>query len=379
MKLDPGSITGHFTMHDPDRRPDPEQLLRQVEAQEREAQRGRLKIFLGYASRVGKSFKMFDEGRRRKMRGQDVAVGFIQSNLTPDLSQLLSTLEIIPSLKISADGNILETINIPEILRRHPQVCLVDELARNNPQASRNKNRWQDVQELLENGINIITAVNLQHIEEKQEEIEKIIGKRSIHTVPLEFIRSADEIVMVDVPPEDLQKREQSERKINTQQLSALREIALLLTAEVVEGQLQRYLRAHGIEMLWGSQERILVCITPQSNARKMLESGKRNAYRFHCELIALYVRQKHLSYAEQSAVDGYLELARNCSARVITIEAKDSVAAIVEFARAEGITQLFVGHSAPRGLREIFSRNSLDRLILSASGMDVRIFPHAV
>jgi two-component system, OmpR family, sensor histidine kinase KdpD len=366
-------------MQDIDRRPDPEQLLRQVEAEEKEARWGRLKVFLGYASRVGKSFRMYDEGRRRKMRGQDVVVGFIQSKLTSDLSQLLSTLEIIPSLKISTGGDDYEVIDIPAILHRRPQICLVDELARNNPPGSRNTNRWQDVQELLENGITIITAVNLQHIEEKQDEIEKIIGRRSTHTIPEGFIRTADEIEIVDVPPEELQKRDQSGRKVNTQQLSSLRELALLLTAEVVEEQLQRYLRAHGIEMLWGSQERILVCITPQSNAGRMLESGKRNADRFHCELIALYVRQNHLSREEESAVEGYLELARNLGARVHTIEAKDSVAAIVEFARAERITQLFVGHSAPGRWRKILSRNTLDRLIHSTTGMDVRIFPHSV
>jgi two-component system sensor histidine kinase KdpD len=131
--------------------------------------------------------------------------------------------------------------------------------------------------------------------------------------------------------------------------------------------------------MLWGSQERILVCVTPQSNARRMLESGKRNADRFHCELIALYVCQKHLSREEESAVENYLKLARNLGARVHTMTAKDSVAAIVEFARAERITQLFVGHSAPGRWREILSRNTLDRLIHSTTGMDVRIFPHSV
>jgi two-component system, OmpR family, sensor histidine kinase KdpD len=366
-------------MHGSDHRPDPEQILRQVEAAEKEARWGRLKVFLGYASRVGKSFRMYDEGRRRKMRGQDVVVGFIQSKISPDLDQLLRTLEIIPSLQITVNGDHYEVMDIPAIRRRCPQICLVDELARNNPPGSRNKNRWQDVQELLENGINVITAVNLQHIEEKQDDIEKIIGRRSMHTVPLEFISSADEIVIVDLPPEDLQKRDPSERKITTQQLSALRELALLLTAEVVDAQLQRYLRTHGIEMLWGSQERILVCITPQSNARKMLESAKRNADRFHCELIAIYVRQKHLSGAEQSSVEGNMELARNLGAKIHVMDAKDTVKAIVEFARSEGVTQLFVGHSAPGRWHEILSRNSLDRLIHLASGMDVRIFPHAV
>jgi two-component system, OmpR family, sensor histidine kinase KdpD len=365
-------------MHNLDHRPDPEKLLRQLEAAEREAHWGRLKVFLGYASRVGKSFRMYDEGRRRKMRGQDVVVGSIQAKMTPDLIQLLSTLETVPPLIVPLGGETFEVLSLPEILRRRPQVCLVDELARNNPPGSRNKHRWQDVQELLQNGIDVVTAVNLQHIEEKQEEVEAIIGRRSAHTIPESFIRTADEIVIVDVPPEDLQKRDQSARKINTQQLSALRELALLLAAEVVEEQLQRYLRAHSIEMLWGSQERILVCITPQSNARRMLESGKRNADRFHCELLALYVRQKRLSSHDESAVKQYLELARSIGAKVSVLDANDSVSAIVEFARAEGVTQLFVGHSAPGGWREILSRSSLDRLIRLATGMDVRIFPNS-
>src|SRR5579862_7837091 len=150
----------------PDQRPSPEELLRRVEAAERNAGRGRLKIFLGYASRVGKSFRMLDEGRRRKERGQDVVIGFIQSKVGPDVECLLSTLEVIPGLKVRTDGAEVEVLDIVRILKRHPQVCLVDELARDNPAGSRNPKRWQDVEELLAAGITVVTAVNLQHIAE---------------------------------------------------------------------------------------------------------------------------------------------------------------------------------------------------------------------
>src|SRR5713226_2344709 len=160
-------------------RPSPEELLRRVEAEERQARNGRLKIFLGYASRVGKSFRMLDEGRRRKLRGQDVVVGIIQSKLEPDVQQMLEALEVIPPLKMTSEGRVYEVLDITSILRRRPKVCLVDQLAYDNPPGSRNPKRWQDVRELLQNGIAVVTAINLQHIAEMQDAVEKITGKRA--------------------------------------------------------------------------------------------------------------------------------------------------------------------------------------------------------
>jgi len=362
-----------------EQRPDPETLLSQVQAEERSKDRGRLKIFLGYASRVGKSFRMFDEGRRRKGRGQDVVVASIQSKITPDFEQLLRQAEIIPSLRINVAGRTYDVLDIPTILKRRPQICLVDELGYDNPPGSRNPHRWQDVGELLRNGITVVTAVNLQHIAEQQDEIEKITGKRAAQTVPESFIRRADEIEIVDLPPEELQKRDASGVGLDSRRLCELRELVLLLAAEVVEKQLQDYLHLHGIAPMVGSQERILVCITPRSNARAMLESGRRNADRFHCDLLALYVQQKGLSDSDRTALAAHLHLARTMGAEIHCLEVQDSVPAIVEFARAHRVTQLFVGHSMPRGWRGVLSRNALDRLINATHWMDVRIFPHLV
>jgi len=207
--------------------------------------------------------------------------------------------------------------------------------------------------------------------------VEKITGKRAGQTVPENFIRTADEIVMVDAPPEDLRSRGAGAGMAETYRLSALRELAFLLAAEVVDDQLQRYLQSRGIEMLLGSQERILVCITPRSNARQMLESGRRNADRFHCDLLALYVRQQGLSKEDDAALKSHISLAKRLGAEVHSLREQDSVPAIVEFARAHAVTQLFVGHSVSGVWREILSRNTLDRLIQAAMGMDVRIFPH--
>lgn len=361
----------------PGARPTPEELLRQVEAEERHEHRGRLKIFLGYASRVGKSFRMLDEGRRRKKRGQDVVIGSIQSKVGPDVQQLAATLEVIPPLRFTYDGKEHEVLDVVSILKRHPQVCLVDELAHDNPPGSRHPKRWQEIEELLENGITVVTAVNLQHIAEQQDAVEKITGKRPSQTVPEAFIRSADEIVVVDAPPEDLQQREPG-GAADTRRLSELRELALLMAAEVVDVQLRQSLQLRGVELFLGSQERILVCITPRSNARRMLESGYRIAQRFHCDLLAVSVRQTGLSAEDEKRMEEHLALARELGAEVHVLDAMDSVAAILDFARAQRITQLFIGHSLRSWWRELFFGNPVDRLIQAADTMDVRIFPHS-
>ncbi len=364
---------------DPDHRPDPEALLRQVQADDSGKGHGRLKIFLGYASRVGKSFRMFDEGRRRKTRGQDVVVGAVQTKRSPELDAILAALELIPPLKVETKGKVCEVLDVAAILQRGPQVCMVDELAYDNPPGSRNPRRWQDVKELVSHGVTVVTAINLQHIAEHQDAVEKITGKRAAQTVPERFIRTADEIELVDAPPEELRSRGASGGMAETYRLSALRELAILLAAEVVDDQLHRYLLSHGIEMLLGSQECILVCITPRSNAAEMLKSGRRNADRFHCNLLALYVVQRNLSKEDESAVKKHIALAKKLQAEIYHVDEPDSVSAIVRFAREHGVTQLFVGHSVPRGGREILSRSALDRLIQAAEGMDVRIFPHTV
>jgi two-component system sensor histidine kinase KdpD len=360
-----------------DRRPNPEELLRRVQAEERRARRGRLKVFLGYASRVGKSFRMLDEGRRRKERGEDVVVASIQFPLTPDLEALMATLEYSPVLKEAYAGNEYEVLNVAEIFRRHPRVCLVDELAYDNPPGTRNPKRWQDVDNILDQGISVITAVNLQHIEEHQDAVERITGKRARQTVPERFLRSADEIVLVDAAVDDMMKRAGTRELVDLRRLSELRELALLLAADVIDGQLENYLQSNGVELRWGSQERILVCVTPRSDAAAMLRSGRRNADRFHGNLLVCYVRQSGLAPKDQATMDANLAMAREMEADVHVLEGLDPIAAIIRFAREQKVTQIFVGHSAPDRWKELWSRSPVDRLIRAATDIDVRIFPH--
>src|SRR5512140_896748 len=276
------------------RRPDPEQLLKQVEAEERRRFRGKLKVFLGYASGVGKSFRMLDEGRRRKMRGEDVVVAAAQGSASPEVEELLRGFEFIPPrTDLGAPA-----IDLPAVLRRHPQVCLIDGLAYRNPPGSERPQRWQDVEELLAAGISVITSVNLQYVHERQKQVEAIRGKVVKESVPEAFLRTADEIEVVDAPPEYCVTRSLQGGATPAldparleRQLSELREIALLLTAEVVDQQLEDYLRRRGIAQVYGTHERILVCVTPRSNASLMIHRGRRQADRFHGDLHVVYVR----------------------------------------------------------------------------------------
>jgi len=325
-----------------DRRPDPEELLRRVQDTERRESRGRLKIFLGYASRVGKSFRMFDEGRRRKERGQDVVVGAVQRGVTPDIAEILSHLDAVPTISAKHAGRSYEVMDMTALFRRHPQVCLVDGLAYDNPPGSRNPQRWQDVKELLDRGIAVITAVNLQHIREQQDEVERITGKRAANSIPQEFLHEADEIEVVDAPPEALADRTGNKNILDSRSLAELRELALLLAADVVDRQLQDYLEAHDVAARWGAQERVLVCITARSDAREMLKSGLRNKARFHGALLVAYVEQPDLRGADREKLERNLALARELGAEVHCLQGLDFVQTILDFAREQRITQLF-------------------------------------
>jgi len=358
------------------RRRSPEELLEQVQAEDDYQRRGRLKVFLGYASGVGKSFRMLDEGRRRKERGQDVVVGAIQPKTSPETDAILSKLEVIPLREV--DG--VAVMDTQAILKRHPAVCLVDGLAYNNPAGSAHSSRWEDVNELLDAGISVITSVNIQYIDDLRERVQRITGKHVTQTVPRTFLNSADEIVVVDAPPEMCIARDGHIGGASSspeQQLSELREIALLLAADVVDKQLEAYLRRTGIPQTFGAQERILVCITPRANAGPMIASGKRNADRFHGDLTVAYVRQPEISTSDRDALERNLAIARAAQARIEILDGQDPIETLLNYAHEHGVTQIFVGHSTREQWWERFTGTPLDRLIRGAHDIDVRVFPH--
>jgi two-component system sensor histidine kinase KdpD len=344
---------------------DPEALLRHAEAAERAKHRGQLKIFLGYASGVGKSFRLFDEGRRRRERGEDVIVAATQPRSAPETAQVIRALELIPTKDVGG----VPVVDVPAVLARRPQVCLVDGLAYDNPRGSRHPKRYQDVEELLEAGISVMTSINLEYITEQQEFVSGVLGRTKADTVPQVFVDRADEVVVVDAPAE-------SDARIPAQQLSLLRQRALLLTADVVDRQLEEYLAIHGLRSSWGTQERILVCMTPRANANRLLTSGRRNADRFHGELFAIYVIQENLTPEDRLVLDRNVMLARAQQAHVETLEGKDPIDTILQYARAHHITQIFVGHNIRHGWRDRLGGTPLDRLIGDAEGIDVRVFP---
>ncbi len=359
-------------------RPNPDQLLAQIKLEERRARHGRLKVFLGYAGGVGKSFQMLDEGRRRRERGQDVVVCALQAEYPPEIQAILQKLETIPTLKIGQ----AESIDVPGVIRRHPQVVLIDGLAYDNPPDSPNAYRWQDVEQLLDAGISVVTTVNVQYLGKLQDEIERITGRRAVSTIPTGFLdRAADEIVIVDAPAKDSFWQGSELRKhlpslVEGHKLSRLRELALLVAASVVDHQLENYLRCHGMDQPWGVQERILVCVSPRSNAAGMLESGRRNASRFQGEFYVVHVQERSLSEQEQAILNRNLEYARELGADVELLSGFDNAETILRFAEGKGITQIFVGHSTRKGMQARLWGNLVDRLIRSAEGIDVVVYP---
>ena len=338
--------------------------------------KGYLKIFLGYASGVGKSLRMLDEARRRGIRGQDVVIGAVQPSHLPEVAEILGKLEVIPLKEVGAGA----MVDVNALLQRQPAVCFIDGLAYDNPPGSRNKTRWEDVLQLVQAAIKVVTSINIQYIAELQEQVEAITGKHITQTVPIAFIRSADEIEIVDAPAVEAYRRSPGEGAAvegQQRQLLRLREMALVLAADVVDHQLTHYLDSHGIRQHFSTQERILVCLTAGSNAQEMLRTAQTVAKRFYGETIVVNVDQPEISSVERAAVDEGLSLARAAGMRVEILHGRDPIDTILEFARTRGITQVFVGHSrSSRAWSRLFE-NRLDKLVRQSRGMDVRIFPN--
>jgi two-component system, OmpR family, sensor histidine kinase KdpD len=354
------------------RRKTPDELLNELQPYGATA-KGHLKIFLGYASGVGKSFRMLDEARRRKERGQDVAIGAVQLQVSPEVQKLMDTLDVIP-LKQYPSG---VAMDVEGIMRRSPAVCVIDGLAYNNPPGLRNPTRWQDARDLANAGIKVIGSINIQYVDELRQQVEDITGKHVTDTVPISFIKSADEIEIVDAPPEEPMERTPEQRtkaEVRQQQLSALREMALVLAADVVDSQLNEYLEKHGIKQSFGTQERILVCITPRASARDMIETARMIAERFHAEMTVAYVKQAELSREDQEALEEKFSLARASNARIEVLDGDDTVETILSYADSHAITQLFIGH--PQSIRKWPWSDSVGKIIRRSNGMDLRIFP---
>lgn len=320
---------------------------------------------------------MFDEGRRRRERGQDVVVGAIQKQSSPELISLIQQFEIIPTRNIGG----ADVVDVEQLRIRQPEVCLIDGLAHDNPGGSKHAHRWEDVEELLCMGISVITTINLEFVGELQPKVSEIQQKTANTKVPMSFFYKAEEVVVVDAPANyHLQWSNHSHVNAPSaskeRKLSQLRELALLLAADVVDKQLEAYLQRNGVSSSWGTQERFLVCLTAKSPALRMMSRAHLAQQRFHGILFALHVKTRYMEARDSTDLQEALRLAREVGAEVVELDGDDEVKTIIDFARRERITQLFLGHSRVPAWRWWFQGTTADRIIRAAEGIDVKLFP---
>jgi two-component system, OmpR family, sensor histidine kinase KdpD len=344
-------------------RPSPEALLEKAKKEESRA--GRLKIFLGAAPGVGKTYEMLLEARGRLKEGKDVAVGVVETHGRKETEALLEGLEVIPRRHLKYKNRSLDEMDLDALLARRPQLALVDELAHTNAPGSRHPKRCLDVEELLNNGIDVYTTLNIQHIDSLNDVVAQITGVRVRETVPDSILDRADAIELVDITPDDLIQRlkegkvyvpKQAERALehffSPANLTALRELALRRTAERVDEQLLAEMQARAISGPWPAGERLLVCISEDPRSAGLVRFTKRLADRLHASWTALYVESKRslqLTEEERDGIADTLRLAQALGGEPVTVPGGDRRIAddVITYAHANNITQVIIGKSS--------------------------------
>ncbi|MCC3776501.1 ATP-binding protein [Streptomyces sp. UNOB3_S3] len=354
---------------------------------------GRLKVFLGAAPGVGKTYRMLDEGWRRALRGTDVVVAYAECHHRPHTEEMLEGLEVLPRLHRDYRGMEFTELDLAAVLARRPAVALIDELAHTNVPGTGNTKRWQDVEELLAAGIDVMTTVNIQHLESLSDVVEKITGVPQRETVPDDVVRRAHQIELVDMPPEALRRRMAhgniyAPEKIDAAlshyfrvgNLTALRELALLWLAERVDETLQRYRAEHGIGGVWETRERVVVALTGGPEGETLIRRAARIAARSSGgDLLAVHVtRSDGLAGASPAALARQRRLVESLGGTYHTVVGDQVPAALLEFARAENATQLVVGVSR-RGwpARVLAARGVGDSVVEMSGDIDVHIVTH--
>ncbi len=369
-------------------RPSPDALLK---AAERES-RGKLKIFLGAAPGVGKTYAMLLAARRRQEEGIDVVVGVVETHGRAETEAQLAGLEVVPRRVVAYRGRMLQEMDIDAVLRRRPKLVLVDELAHTNAEGSRHPKRYLDVEELLAAGIDVYSTLNVQHVESLNDVVARITRIRVRETVPDRVIDSADEVELVDLTPGDLiarlhegkvYVREQAQRALrhyfSPGNLTALRELALRRTALRVDEQMLSYMREHAITGPWAAGERVVVCLDPSPAAANAVRAAKRTADGLDAELIALYVesdRHALLSEAERGELAAAMRLAEQLGAEVVSVPGTSVVEEILAFARARNATRIVVGKSRRSRWFELRHPSVVDALVRSGSGLAIEVAP---
>ena len=350
--------------------------------------RGTFKLFLGYAPGVGKTYNMLSEAIRRKSRGEDVVVGIIETHGRKGVAELAAQLEAVPRKQIDYKGTLFEEMDVDAILARRPEVVLVDELAHTNIPGSKHRKRWEDVQELLANKIDVLSTLNIQHIESLAPTVRAITGITVRETVPDWIPLSSNETVMVDLTPEALQNRmkrgdvygqekvEQSLRNFFRRgNLIALRELALRQVAEQVDRSLESYMDAKEIRQNWGVRERIAVCISGSPSGQYLIARAARMARKMDAELYVVHVQREFGPRQENpQVIEANMRFGENLGAKVIRLKGRSVADTIADFVRNKHITQVIFGRAPVRDWRKFLYLSAVHRFLRESPAVDVHI-----
>lgn len=373
-------------------RPDPDRLLAQLQEDEARSRRGRLKVFVGANAGVGKTYAMLSSARVALREGTDVVIGVIETHGRKETAAQLEGFEILPASAIAATGRTFEEFDLDGALKRHPALLLVDELAHNNAPGSRHAKRWQDVEELLQAGIDVHTTLNIQHIESLNDVVGGITGVKVWETVPDHVFDQADEVTLVDIPPDELLKRledgkvylpEQAQRAAKNffrkGNLIALRELALRRTADHVDAEVKDYRDQKSIERVWATRDALLACVSPREGGERVVRATARLADSLDAPWHAVYVetpKLQRLPEAERTRILNVLKLAQDLGARTATLAGESIDDAVVVYARENNLNKVVIGRESNRGrdwkMRWPWRTTLADRVLRTAPELDV-------
>ena len=371
-------------------RPDPDDLLREIQESTARDKRGKLKLFLGAAAGVGKTYAMLSEAREQLARGVDVVIGYVETHKRKETEALTEGIDQIPLREIEYKGVAIREFDVDGAIVRRPNLILVDELAHTNAPGSRHPKRWQDIEELLHAGINVYTAVNIQHLESLNDVVAQITGVAIKETVPDAFLEKVDEIEVIDIPPEELIQRLQ-EGKVYVPEridhalegffkkgnLIALRELALRRAADRVDAQMQRYRAEQGVGGIWATRERILVCVAPNGLANKVVRAAARIASTSHAEMFALYVesdRQSARSDEDQERARSAINLAESLGMHTVTLSGHDIAAEVLQYAHQRNVNLIVVGKPIKPRWRELLYGSVVDEIVRRSGEINVHV-----
>lgn len=372
-----------------DVRPDPDELLIRVKAEMQTRRRGMLKIFFGYAAGVGKTYSMLEDAHRAIASGVDLVVGYVEPHARPETQRLLQGLEILPTLKFEYRGVTLQEVDVDAAIARRPDVILVDELAHSNAEGARHAKRYQDIEDLLEAGINVWTTLNVQHIESLNDVVGQITGVVVRETIPDHVFDSADDIELVDVTPEELLSRlnagkvylsDQAQRAVQSffrrNNLTALREMSLRQTAQRVHVDVEAARQSTSEKQPWATIDTLLVCVGPSPTTARVIRTAKRLATALNAKWIAVSVdRAEGDKNGPASAqIAEHFRLAERLGAETATLIGNDVAGTVLEYARQRNVTKVFIGKTKQPVWRRVFHGSVVDHLLEQSGKIDVYV-----